>query len=499
MYDKFEKLSSSKKTNFYFGDDKNVLTREKSIQLVNNIASQIYLKLNTKTTTQNSIAILLPRNIYYLASIFAIWKLGDYFIPLNMDWPIRHIKKILSICNPSLVLVEKINSEIQYNQLEISDRKSNSQNCQIWSEKRKIQGIAYIIFTSGSTGDQKGVVISKKAYLSYIDWTKRYFEKFNSNKKLLITAELTFDITLGDIAFSLAHDLEIHVSPSSQNIIMHANLINMRQIDTFYSVPSTIGRLFDWIDKRNSDVLKNLVLIKSGGDTFNLELIDLVKKKSPKSAFYNVYGPTEFTINCCAIRVDEIRDYIMQNGSVPIGVPFDHLKAKLLNENDKGVRLFNDEIGELVIAGEQIMDGYFNDEQKTEQVIFDYDGVKYYKTGDLVKKNNNMLSIIGRIDNLIKIKGYRINPTEIENVISKMNSIKEVKIIAVDKSSDAKLITFVASEKNDKKEIFDFCQSQLPAYMIPHDIIFLRNLPTGISGKFDSNELEKIWKEYKYE
>ena len=116
--------------------------------------------------------------------------------------PIAHINKILSICRPSLVLVEKLRKDIKYNQLEISSIKPNIYDEKKWKIKRKNDGIAYIIFTSGSTGDQKGVIISKKAYKSYISWVKKYFEDFKENKKLLITAELTFDITLGTESMS---------------------------------------------------------------------------------------------------------------------------------------------------------------------------------------------------------------------------------------------------------------------------------------------------------
>jgi len=499
MYENFVNLSKSSKTAHIFGDDKEVLTKEEGKNLVNNIANKIYCNLPESGLNQNPIAILLPRNNFYLASIFATWQLGDYFIPLNLDWPIDHINKILELCKPSLVLVESKNELINAKQLVIDNRKVQKKDENFWDEKRKKDGLAYVIFTSGSTGEQKGVGISKKAYKSYISWVKGYFSEYCDNKKLLITAELTFDITLGDIAFSLAHDVELHVSPSSQNIIMHANMIKNRDIDTFYSVPSTINRLYSWLNQRKSDVMKNIKLVKSGGDTFSVDLIQMVKTLSPKASFFNVYGPTELTINCCALRVDNIIDDIIKLESVPIGKPFDHLDAKLLSEDSNGLKSFENDIGELIISGDQSMDGYLNDKEKTLNSFIKFEGKSYYRTGDLVQRKNGNLMIIGRIDKLVKIKGYRINPSEIENILSKIKTVDEIKIIVVDKGLDPKLICFIVSTDTNVAKIMDYCLQNLPSYMVPYKIIFIKKLPTGISGKYDVSKLEKLWNEIEHE
>ena len=99
MYDTFEKnCVSTEKSQNYFGDQDTVLSKNQSLNLVNGIAENIFSVLEKNQGAQNPIAILLPRNNNYLASIFAIWQLGDYFIPLNLEWPIAHINKILSIC-----------------------------------------------------------------------------------------------------------------------------------------------------------------------------------------------------------------------------------------------------------------------------------------------------------------------------------------------------------------------------------------------------------------
>ena len=364
----------------------------------------------------------------------------------------------------------------------------------IWEKKRNVGTIAYIIFTSGSSGEQKGVVISKKAYKSYINWSRKFFARFRNNKALIITAELTFDISLGDLAFALANNLEIHISDSSQNLIMHAKLINERKIDTFYSVPSTISRLYSWQEQRQKNVLMNLRLVKSGGDVFSPELIKLVKKLSPKSNFYNVYGPTELTINCCATRVDNKLSQILKSRSIPIGKPFKHLKAKLLAEKNSKNKIFNKLKGELIIAGPQCMNGYLNDIIKTNNSFFNYKGLKYYRTGDLVQYKNHQLYLIGRIDNLVKYKGYRININEIDNELSKFKIAKETKTLFIKQGNETKLFTFLVSDKKYKNKIISECNKHLPRYMVPEKFIFIDKMPVSISGKFDSKALEKYFK-----
>ncbi len=468
------------------GDECGVLTGQEVLTLVDRLCVLIESRLQGRKDSVG-IGIFLPRDNTYLAAMFAAWRMGHYFIPLNTRWPREHLMKIVKKADPAVVLtLENIDGipSLSIKDLAQQPAVSETLNRQ-WAKRRSQARLAYIIFTSGSTGEQKGVMISLPAFMAYVDWAKKYFQAHRNNKALLITAELTFDITLGDIAFALAHDVEVHLSPDPRNLIWHAKLIQDRQIDTFYSVPSTIRHLFSWIQGRHDVSFQHLKLVVSGGDAFPWELVDLVKSTAPQAEFYNVYGPTEVTINCVATRVDDLKNIRQKRLPVPIGLPFLHLQTMLQPEHPGDPKT-----GELLVAGLQCMDGYVGDPELTAKAFTTIEGQRYYRTGDLVTQDEQGYYYVqGRMDNLVKVKGYRINPTEIDNALADTLGLKEVKtVIFREDESDKQIVSFfvpVVQGKDISLELENHCRQKLPSYMVPQVFVLLGSLPMGSSGKYD--------------
>jgi len=501
--DLIDSLLKSAKSQNLFGDFEETLTREDSRSLIKNISAAINKFADGEN--QIGVAILLPRDRYYLASIFAVWQSGNYFIPLSLDWPKEHLELILRIASPDLIICSENELLPGYPCLPISKIMSSQRHDIFEAQGEQFtagpssESIAYVIFTSGSTGEPKGVEISHGAYLSYINWVREYFADFSTNRALLISAELTFDITLGDIAFALAFGSEIHVSPDPRNVFFHAKLVRDRNIDTFYSVPSTISRLFGLAEGREDVDLSALKLLLSGGDSFSPALIESVKRASPNAAFYNVYGPTEVTINCFATRVDDKLDLIRDKEMVPIGLPFKHLNALLLDP--ESLTCADNSQGELVIAGSQCMTRYLGDKNRTDQAFVDIRNTKYYRTGDLVEiGKDGLFYVLGRIDKLVKIKGYRISLATIDNLLQDDPRVSEVRTVStLSKEGDAELIALFVPRLTEDDELnqslLSLCRSKLPWYAVPRKIIAVDSLPLGLSGKYDIKSLEIIAKD----
>ncbi|MBA94308.1 MAG: hypothetical protein CMP21_00885 [Rickettsiales bacterium] len=457
--------------------------------------SNTLIQKNKFDKQQPSIAILLDRENTYFVSMFATWSIGGYFIPLNTTWPEHRILEILSHANPDLVICHKNSWYKNDNAIYIEDiiiENKPIDNKEIFSTKQT--DLAYIIYTSGSTGEPKGVCITYEAYSAYIEWTKRYFNSYKQNKALLITAELTFDITMGDIAFALAFGTAIFVSPDPKNIFTHLKMIQAHKIDTFYSVPTTHQLLFSFVkQKRNLDI-SSISLILSGGESFSPALPKLIKTLLPEAHFYNVYGPTEVTINCVACRLDNQLDSLNQYG-VPIGKPFDHLNAIIIDK-DNQIITTDSSTGQLCINGIQTMKGYLNDEHLTKNSFITINNKLYYKTGDLVQKNkkNHLLYIFGRIDDLVKIKGYRINPNEITTILLENEQISAATTILIEEETPY-FISFIKGPNSLENQLFKNISKKLPTYMHPKQLIFLSEFPLNNSGKIDKSALLKIVKQ----
>ena len=449
---------------------------------------------------QQGVCLLIERGSHYIATIFAAWRAGFYVVPLNTSWPEEKNNEIINRINPIAVISDDCNIDlVGYSYKSINVRELFDRSCNLEHNEKLIsvlrpEDIAYIIFTSGSTGDPKGVVISAASFRSYIDWTRRYFADYSKSKRLLLTSELTFDITMGDIAFALAFGTSIGVAQHNTNIPNVLAMIMEFEIDVLYSVPTTHLALTAFAKRKRGADLSSLNLILSGGDRFPWQLVTDYKNLTNGAHFYNVYGPTEVTINCFSVRLDDKSDLAEMNKAVPIGNCFDSLDYVLLDDFGKPAKQ-----GELCIAGPQIMMGYYCDEKLSEQALIVDPRLIFvkrylYRTGDLAHEEDGLVYLKGRIDGLVKVRGYRIHPDEVSKVLDTCQGVAASATIAYGSQSEAALAVFIKLQKNISLEESDICNylsNKIPSYMIPNKVFFVDEFPLNQSGKIDKKSLGK--------
>lgn len=483
----------------YFDGEVDILSRD-VIFASNILQARSKSKING---VQQGICVLMKRGAHYIAAVFAAWRAGFYVVPLNTSWPDSKNLEIINRIKPVMVLVDdNYLPDIKFESLiktDLFDGKLgvNANNPNAPFDSMLPSDIAYIIFTSGSTGEPKGVVISCSAFRSYIDWTKRYFCNYSKSERLLLTSELTFDITMGDIAFALAFGTSIGVAKHNTNIPSILGMIMRHKIDVLYSVPTTHLALVRFAKKKKGADLSSLGLILSGGDRFPWQMVKDYRDLNASAHFYNVYGPTEVTINCFATRLDNKLDLDDSGKPVPIGKCFDSLDFVLLDDNGNP-----SEEGELCVTGAQMMLGYHEDSQRTQDVFTKDPRLKYasrmlYRTGDICYQDDELMYIKGRIDGLIKIRGYRIHPDEISKSIDSIKGVDMSAVVPFGRQTEATLAAFVRKEKNvdlKKETIFEILNNELPLYMIPSYLEFIDEFPLNQSGKIDKNKLSQSLK-----
>lgn len=476
----------------YFDDEKKLGTDD--VERYASGFAQIKKKLDGD---RKGICILMERGADYIALVFAAWRAGYFVVPLNTAWPLEKNLSIINKIEPAAVLVgDESDFEFsnQVNVIKASELTHELVGEDVQFESLKPTDVAYVIFTSGSTGEPKGVTISVASFRSYIDWIKRRFSDYSDSERLLLTSELTFDITMGDLAFALAFGTDIGVAKYNKNIPSILAMIMKYKIDVLYSVPTTHTALTNFSKRKRGADLSSLNLILSGGDRFPWQLVDDYENLTNGAHFYNVYGPTEVTINCFSVRLDNKKYLGELEKPLPIGHCFDSLDFVLLNEDGQ---VGNE--GELCIAGPQIMMGYYGDQKLTERSLIVDPRVNYvnrilYKTGDLAYIDDGLVYLKGRIDGLVKIRGYRIHPDEVSKVLDSLSEVASCATVAFGQQADAALAVFIKYEPGNnltENDIKLHLHSKVPEYMMPTKIIFVDDFPLNQSGKIDKRELAK--------
>ena len=351
--------------------------------------------------------------------------------------------------------------------------------------------ISYIMLTSGSTGAPKGVAVSHHSVGNFIDWSRQEFE-IKRNSRLSGINQIYFDNSVFDFYCSIYNGACI--VPVASDILLNSQtttiFLSQKKITHWFSVPSYLNycaSMKSFTDSR----LNSLRHIIFGGEAYPKSLLKKVFKVYGKRAqFYNVYGPTEATCMCSSYKVSK-EDFLNSDELCPLGKISGNFEWLIANMDATGV-------GELILEGPQIANGYLNDNEKTSEK-FEFSssktGVlkKSYRTGDLVKLNNkNYLMFVGRKDFQIKHMGYRIELEEIELQLLKYFKLTEVSVIYKKCTTElnGRIIAFIVPENSemDKNSLNAFIMS-LPKYMRPDEVKLLEKLPKTRNGKIDRMHL----------
>lgn len=493
-------LSDSALKDIRFADGDRELGYEKVFQIASRLSPRIG---GADASDQPVIGVALPRGIEIPMIWLAAWILGATILPLNPTWPRARIQAILEKVEPTLLVVNDLD-EFDFFQKkvalpEIFDTIAPSPDIKAENLRGlKPHDIAYIVFTSGSTGEPKGVAISALAFKTYIDWTKRYFHDFRDTRCLLIVSEFSFDIALGDVAFALAFGCNIMVAKENKNIPAIAATIERNNIEVLYSAPNTHAGLTEFASRKATVDLSSLRLILSGGDKFPWKTVERYSRVSTRAEFYNMYGPTELTINCFATRLDDKLSLQSRYDSVPIGECFDHLDHRLIDDSGLVAKR-----GELCVAGPQVMSGYYGDAELSKSKLVKDPLSKnldrnLYRTGDLAETVGGLTFLLGRVDSLVKIKGYRVHPDEVATALAEHPEVANSAVVAVTRNAEVRLLALVvptSAGPTPVAKLLEFLGEKLPSYMLPAQFEFLGELPLNASGKVDRKALTETYGE----
>ena len=378
--------------------------------------------------TESFIGIYLEPSLDLIPSIFGTLAAGAAYIPLSTEYPAERLNYMVNDSGLKIIITQdKLKEKIKEITppdlliITIEDALASQQKKQNIAQIRSLpmsKQLAYVIYTSGSTGKPKGVMIEHQSIINQLNWLKDTFS-FNENTVILQKTPMSFDAAQWEILAPCFGAKVIIAEPGSyKNPEQLTEILIRNKITTLQCVPALLQSLVNADRFDECHYLKQLFI---GGEALSKHTVLSCMKMLPSCGLINLYGPTESTINASSFIINNnIVDSYTK--TVPIGKPIANNKFYVLNNKLQPVA--DGEIGELYISGEGLARGYVNQPELTNENFIDnpfgkdYKHARMYKTGDLVsiEKNGNY-KFIGRVDNQIKLRGYRIELDEVKSII----------------------------------------------------------------------------------
>ena len=434
---------------------------------------------------RDRVALLLPRTSRLILSMFGVQKAGAAYIPCDPEYPADRIKLILEDSEARYIIttadrMETVPAEKAINVEDLlKETDTSNPNVSITADD-----LAYLIYTSGSTGRPKGVMLHHRGMCNYSTNHPVNVEAHlvaTSAKAVLGVTTISFDASLHEIAISLYNGLALVYANEEQakNPLDMTNLVMQYDIDYISATPS---QWQTWIcSDEFVKAINTVAVIRFGGEKLPESLMKQMQKIT-SSRLINTYGPTETTVS------SNIKE-VTHSQVVTVGRPQLNVKEFIVdadgNELPVGV------VGELYIGGRGVARGYNNLDDKTKERFIDYQGERIYKSGDYAKWGaDGDVFILGRTDNQIKLRGLRIELGEVENVIAKVEGVKNVVIMIRKLGGKEHLCAYFTADRpieidQMKAEI----SKSLTQYMVPTAYLQLDKMPMTPNGKTDMKAL----------
>ena len=438
------------------------------------------------------VAIAAERSPQLLIGLLAIIKAGGAYVPLDPDYPAERLAYMLKDSGVQLLLTQTAllpqlpSAEgvcvIAMDSLHLDSWPTQAPGLHLHGDN-----LAYVIYTSGSTGQPKGVGNTHGALAERLQWMQATYQ-LNETDVLMQKAPISFDVSVWECFWPLITGCRLVLAGPGEHRDPHriAQLVQEHGVTTLHFVPPLL-QLF--IDEPLVAECTSLRRLFSGGEALPAELRNRVLARLPAVQLHNRYGPTETAINVthwqCAASDGE---------RSPIGRPLGNVICRVLDEQlnplPAGVP------GELCIGGIGLARGYLGRTGLTaERFVADplgAAGTRLYRTGDRARWNaDGVLEYLGRLDQQVKLRGFRVEPEEIEARLLALAGIAQAVVLV----RDAQLIGYYTADTElDEQTVKISLAAELPEYMVPALLMRLDAMPLSPSGKLDRRALpEPVW------
>ena len=434
------------------------------------------------------VGVLLGRSMRTIVALLAVLKAGAAYVPLDPAYPRARLLDMIGQCGAKLVLTTAdAPKRIDADMILLNEEWHDAVTAPFADPESLPADPAYVMFTSGTTGLPKAVVVSHQNIVNLA--TGADYVELSPARTMLQFASISFDASTFEIWGALLNGARLVVAPDdllgSDRL---GDLLTRHQVDTMWLTSALFHHVVD-TDLRALDSVTQLL---SGGDVLSADHVRRALTAVPGRVVVNGYGPTETTTFACCHRVSRVEE---AGHPLPIGRAIPGARPWIMTE--RGEPAADGEPGELWIAGAGVSLGYLGDPAETDRRFVPEPGrpeSRAYRSGDLVRRRHDgLLEFLGRIDDQIKVRGYRIEPAEVEAALVEQPPVRQAVVTAQDlRPGDKRLIAYLVLDPGAELRVPELRRAlaaRLPAHLVPARYVAMDDLPLTRNGKVDRRAL----------
>ncbi|MGK5552278.1 amino acid adenylation domain-containing protein [Actinomadura kijaniata] len=445
------------------------------------------------------VALALPRSAELVVAVLAVLKAGAAYVPIDPGHPADRVAAMLDDAEPVLAISTRetaavLPDTVERLLVEETERLGHLDHDPTDADRvrpLRPEHPAYVIYTSGSTGRPKGVVVPHQNVVRLLKATEQWFD-FGPDDVWTLFHSYAFDFSVWELWGSLLYGGRLVVVPylTSRSPEDFLRLLAAEKVTVLNQTPSAFYQLMA-ADRDNPGLELSLRHVIFGGEALELGRLDDWYSRHPENAptLVNMYGITETTVHVSYLALDRATAATAPGSMIGVGIP--DLRIYVLDERLRPVP--PGVTGELYVAGAGLARGYLNRPGLTAERFvanpFSRSGERMYRTGDLGRwRRDGRLEYLGRSDQQVQLRGFRIEPGEVEAALARHDSVADVAVIVRDRRMLAYAVPVDGGEI-DPAELRRFAGRTLPDHMVPAAVVPLDALPLTVNGKLDRKAL----------
>lgn len=483
VYELFLEQVQQNPTKLALVSDEGSYTYQELNEVVERVATNL-MRLGLQAN--QFVGLIAERNIDAVIGMLGIIRVGAAYVPIDNKYPESRIATIVEDCQCHVLITPRdewqmAGSFTSVKQVSISQLKSTEIISDVSFVMNEPTDIAYMIYTSGTTGKPKGVMV-QHYNINRLVKGNQYVDF--SNMQVLQTGSLAFDASTFEIWGTLLNGGTLYIVDEGCLLNSYAlkEMIDQYGISTMWLTAS----LFNHFVTELPEFADGLHYLIVGGEALSVPHLKLLKARNQHTKIINGYGPTETTTFALTYEIPDVVP-----DTIPIGTPIGNTTAYVMQEGGlcpTGVP------GELYIGGAGVSKGYWKRPDLTDEKFVTNPfcpAERLYRTGDLCSLNRDgQIEYIGRIDKQVKVRGYRIELSEIENHLLQLPDVSAAAVILKELNGEQRICSYlVATGQANISELKEKLREVLPEYMIPSSMMFMDRLPVTINGKLDYQKL----------